>query len=91
MGIKRLQYAIIIAACTVVLSFQIAKCLEKYMNKNTGAILLFSPFFQVFQALLQGLLDNKWAKFDSVHKILKKQVHIILIDKESSPLKKSES
>ena len=50
------------------------------MNKNTGAILLFSPFFQVFQALLQGLLDNKWAKFDSVHKILKKQVHIILID-----------
>merc|ERR1712025_305613 len=35
-GIKRLQYAFIIIPCTVVLAFQVAKCAEKYINKNTG-------------------------------------------------------
>ena len=35
-GIKRLQYALIIAACTVVLGFQVAECIEKYLTKSTG-------------------------------------------------------
>ena len=34
--IKYIQYAIIVIACTLVLIFQIAKCFEKYFDKNTG-------------------------------------------------------
>ena len=35
-GIKRMQYAFIIIACTTILAFQVAKCTEKYMDKNTA-------------------------------------------------------
>ena len=34
--IKKFQYAFIFIACTAVLFFQVAKCIEKYVNKSTG-------------------------------------------------------
>ena len=34
--IKNIQYGIIFLACTAVLIFQIAKCVEKFLDKNTG-------------------------------------------------------
>ena len=35
-AIKRIQYAIIIIGCSVVLIFQVGKLAEKYLDKNTG-------------------------------------------------------
>lgn len=34
--IKRIQYAAIFTICTLVLLIQVAKCVDKYLNKNTG-------------------------------------------------------
>ena len=33
---KKMQYLLIILICTVVLLFQVAKCIDKYRDKNTG-------------------------------------------------------
>ena len=41
--IKRIQYALIIIVCTVVLVFKVFKCFEKYFYKDTGTADKYLP------------------------------------------------